>query len=521
MHQSEEMPLPADPPSEAVLMAAIVESSAAAGAVAAAAARPMAGAAEVQGPEARGAAGPTAGAAEVQGPEAGAAGGPMAGAAEVKVLEAGAVARPMAGAAKVDGSENEEEEEEEEEDEKEEEEEEEGSAGAAVGVAAKVAAGALETVWGSANGTTIALPGPDCAVSELQRCRNVEPRAYSTMRGTRYWVMHNFVQGDRRFACDETVTYTTHGDFTFLDNLAPLVRRWRAPVSFGLYAPSNDFVSSLEALAYLRKCDEPLIKELVTFHIIFDVDKVPLNVTDAARLLARTPNCSRSAPWVGRPSYRKSKHLTYPVNVARNVARETVMTHFVLPSDVELYPSQALAEQFLAMVRRNAPVLCRPSPRVFVLSIFEVASDHTLPLRKDQLTGMLKNGTAIPFHKKMCPTCHRIPKAKEWTFSKETHQMDVFHTAKRHPPHQSWEPIYICTNAAPTYDERLTWEGKMDKMGQVRGLLEGDGRRCHREGGGDEEEHRKHSEVGNGGCSPQIRVCSCVFYVSTPSNLLY
>ncbi|XP_043192751.1 beta-1,4-glucuronyltransferase 1-like [Amphibalanus amphitrite] len=307
---------------------------------------------------------------------------------------------------------------------------------------------------------------PHCALSQLRQCSDVTPRTHYVMRGTKYWVLYNFVIGERRVACNETVTYTTHGDFTFLDNIVPLVLRWRAPVSFALYAPADDFIPSVEALSYLRFCADPLARELVTFHVVFDVDKVPLNVTNATQLLQRQPDCSKPPPWVAKESYRKAKHLTYPVNVLRNVARETVMTHYVLPSDVELYPSEGLAEQFIDMVRRNAPVLCRPQPRVYVLSIFEVAANHTPPLHKDQLTGMLKNGTAIPFHKYMCPTCHRIPKAKEWTFSKETQQMDVFHVGKRHPPFEKWEPIYICTNQEPAYDERLTWEGKMDKMGQ-------------------------------------------------------
>ena len=36
-------------------------------------------------------------------------------------------------------------------------------------------------------------------------------------------------------------------------------------------------------------------------------------------------------------------NLTYPVNVARNVAREAANTHFIFPSDVELYPSPGTA----------------------------------------------------------------------------------------------------------------------------------------------------------------------------------
>jgi hypothetical protein len=37
--------------------------------------------------------------------------------------------------------------------------------------------------------------------------------------------------------------------------------------------------------------------------------------------------------------------------VARNVARETAATHFVMAVDIELYPSPGLAEAFLDMMR--------------------------------------------------------------------------------------------------------------------------------------------------------------------------
>ena len=48
-----------------------------------------------------------------------------------------------------------------------------------------------------------------------------------------------------------------------------------------------------------------------------------------------------------------------------------------------------------------------------------------------------------------------------------TDGLHVFHIAKRHKPYQRWEPIYIGTQDDPLYDERLTWEGKSDKMTQV------------------------------------------------------
>ena len=48
-----------------------------------------------------------------------------------------------------------------------------------------------------------------------------------------------------------------------------------------------------------------------------------------------------------------------------------------------------------------------------------------------------------------------------------TDKMRISYVGKRHPPFQHWEPIYIGTHEDPLYDERLSWEGKADKMTQV------------------------------------------------------
>ena len=43
-------------------------------------------------------------------------------------------------------------------------------------------------------------------------------------------------------------------------------------------------------------------------------------------------------------SYRSTNNLTYPVNVGRNIARQTATSHFVFPSDIELYPSPGIVK---------------------------------------------------------------------------------------------------------------------------------------------------------------------------------
>lgn len=80
---------------------------------------------------------------------------------------------------------------------------------------------------------------------------------------------------------------------------------------------------------------------------------------------------------------------------------------------------------------------------------------------------MLKTGKAIPFHKKVCPGCHNVPRSKEWLQAPETEGLHVFHIGKRMGYFVHWEPIFIGTHEDPLYDERLSWEGKSDKMTQV------------------------------------------------------
>lgn len=81
---------------------------------------------------------------------------------------------------------------------------------------------------------------------------------------------------------------------------------------------------------------------------------------------------------------------------------------------------------------------------------------------------MLKSGKAIPFHKRVCPGCHNVPKSKEWILTNETKGLHVFTVGKRLGYFVHWEPIYIGTHQEPLYEERLSWEGMSDKMTQVR-----------------------------------------------------
>lgn len=59
----------------------------------------------------------------------------------------------------------------------------------------------------------------------LINCHN---RGYLSETGQRgdFWVLKNYIRADHgELRCFETITYTTHADYTFLDNLIPLLER--------------------------------------------------------------------------------------------------------------------------------------------------------------------------------------------------------------------------------------------------------------------------------------------------------
>ncbi|KXJ84421.1 hypothetical protein RP20_CCG011518 [Aedes albopictus] len=267
----------------------------------------------------------------------------------------------------------------------------------------------------------------DMKLRSLLNCHDRDYEPYIGQRGD-FWVMKNYIRAEHgELRCHETITYTTHADYTFLDNLIPLLE---------------------------RSCNTPGYRSQVPKY-----DKV----------LEPPFNCSLPAPYFNVSSsqlYKTQKKLLYPVNVGRNIARDAAMTHFILASDIELYPNPGLVHKFLEMIVRNEPVLQRKNPRVFPLSIFEVDSSSPVPRDKTELQELLRTGKAIPFHKRVCSSCHGVPKSKEWMAANETDDLGVFHIGKRVGYFVHWEPIYIGTHADPHYDERLSWEGKSDKMTQ-------------------------------------------------------
>lgn len=144
--------------------------------------------------------------------------------------------------------------------------------------------------------------------------------------------------------------------------------RWNAPVSIAMHAPGTDFQPTLDAIKYLRDClpESNLVRTYTTFHVYFSTKHIPKQIPKSADALKTGYNCSLPAPYVNITSghlYKSQKKLLYPVNVGRNIARDSALTHFILASDIELYPNPGLVKKFLEMIARNEKYLQRKAPR--------------------------------------------------------------------------------------------------------------------------------------------------------------
>ncbi|CAO1381269.1 unnamed protein product [Diamesa serratosioi] len=310
------------------------------------------------------------------------------------------------------------------------------------------------------------------SLREIIKCKNREFIATKELNG-QFYVLKNYIKADHGdIQCFETITISTFGDYTFLDNLVPLIERWIAPVSLALNAPGSDFDKTLLAIMYLRKCNgrsSKLIRKYVTFHLVFDYNHLPRNVPKDFQSLEKNFVCDREAFIQSDKiaAYKKENNLTFPINVLRNIARRASLTHFVFASDIELYPSVGLIDAFFDMIMKNTLLIENGENNVFFLPVFEIHKNATIPNTKKELQKLFKENKAQYFHKIVCSMCHRVPKDKEWIEAAEGTEMTIYASTKRQFLFRHWEPFFIGTNKDPGYDERLTWEGKFNKMTQA------------------------------------------------------
>ncbi|XP_076363353.1 beta-1,4-glucuronyltransferase 1-like [Tachypleus tridentatus] len=296
-----------------------------------------------------------------------------------------------------------------------------------------------------------------------------------------YCILEVDYKAENTTGFNNSVTLTTQATTGFEYHVEELCRRWQGPVSVAIYAPGDDLKSALENIEYLRRCGHECVRQWVTWHFLYDqmhppessLLKLSLNlmkkkVSSHSKNQLFSINC-KSKPLSKGETYVRLNNLPYPINVARNVARLNAKTHYVFASDVELYPSENIIPRFLRLVEsmKNGSSNFTTKRQVFVLPVFEVRSGIQPPTRKEDLRALIKRKDAISFHQYVCDVCHRIPDLHRWlkTYgSRESLKIFISTKRKYRGSYVGWEPFFIGTNQDPLFDERLTWNGRKNKM---------------------------------------------------------
>ena len=82
-------------------------------------------------------------------------------------------------------------------------------------------------------------------------CDEKQIRPEISLRGD-FWVFYNYIPAATNPDCNGSITYTTYGDHTYLDNLPMLISRWRGPISLALFTPGKDYQEAIKVVNYYR-----------------------------------------------------------------------------------------------------------------------------------------------------------------------------------------------------------------------------------------------------------------------------
>ncbi|XP_025158248.1 beta-1,4-glucuronyltransferase 1 isoform X2 [Harpegnathos saltator] len=254
------------------------------------------------------------------------------------------------------------------------------------------------------------------------------------------------------------VTLSTHATADQVYGIVELARRWEGPLSLAVFVPGLDAGLAVAQLDRACRCEPAMYK--VSVHLVFPAGRPP-----AVGTIGRTQgDCAASdLQWRQAETERRKRSMTYPINVARNVARTTANTSRVLVSDIELLPSARLASGFMEMVRQRPPKI----GVIFVVPVFEIESNEQPPATKLELLAACHAGLAVYFHRFLCPHCQRFPGLTRWMIRPDPGKVRPLIITRREYPHHRWEPVFIGTREDPLYTEEMSWEGKQDKMAQM------------------------------------------------------
>ena len=255
-----------------------------------------------------------------------------------------------------------------------------------------------------------------------------------------------------------------------VDNLHYLINtaeRWRGPIAIAVFAPMNDAILSVYAIDALRRC-YPMIRELVTFHLVYPSIKYPEYLEDPPDGLISTEcqEVTETLQNMGRTNYENIGGILYPHNVLRNVARYKMETELIFLIDIDTLPTLNARDLFLQFANEadmwgeNKELL---EKTVYITPAWEVPNGVDVPNDKEELLELLEHERTRPFHNETCWYCHKTTRYEDWVQIPMTTKLAIAYEVDWE---KSWEPYYISRKDIPMHDERFKQYG-YDRISQI------------------------------------------------------
>ncbi|CAG2054209.1 unnamed protein product [Timema podura] len=212
------------------------------------------------------------------------------------------------------------------------------------------------------------------------------------------------IVGDKFVTLSErfTVCLATQSSLEKMHSLVQVAHHWSGAISAAIFAASDEFKLLEWYVGYLRKCF-PLVRERVSFHLMFSKDRPPSNSKSE---FPKKPKMDCHKPEavldelvrLRRPETGKWRvKNAYPQNHMRNLARRNCQSSHVFLTDVDIIPSARLAEGLDTFLRTNK---CK-GKCAYVIPTYEIDDRVKFPHNKTDLIRLAKKGLARPFHHKV------------------------------------------------------------------------------------------------------------------------
>lgn len=209
------------------------------------------------------------------------------------------------------------------------------------------------------------------------------------------------------------------------------------------------------------------MKKYVTFHLYFELSDRPVEmpIIDENGKWESDIDCKEPAPYLVFQSKNYSHNRQYFINVGRNIANKAALTFYRMSTDIELYPSEKLVENFFKYLKSNPDLVQDGKRRVFIIPTFEVDISTEVPLNTMQLYNLLIKKKAIYFFQSLCAHCFPIPNKSDYTRKMGMNpEFSTYAIITRLGKFKAMEHFYIGTDNDPIYAEEITWNIKGNKM---------------------------------------------------------